>query len=40
MKGTEVDGTYNRLFIGQMESVVKCLNVDFESKNCEDFTSL
>jgi hypothetical protein len=32
MKNTEVDGTYSRLFIGEIENVIKCTKVEFESK--------
>ncbi|KAK9458784.1 uncharacterized protein V1516DRAFT_681942 [Lipomyces oligophaga] len=37
MKGTKVDKALNELFVGQMKSYVKCINVDFESSRTEDF---
>ncbi|KAK9465799.1 hypothetical protein V1512DRAFT_265394 [Lipomyces arxii] len=37
MKGTKVQGALNELFVGQMKSFVKCINVDFESSRSEDF---
>ncbi|KAK9471279.1 uncharacterized protein V1510DRAFT_420556 [Dipodascopsis tothii] len=37
MKGTKVDGALTELFVGQMKSFVKCINVDFESSRSEDF---
>ena len=40
MKGTSVSGTYNQLFEGVFENVIKCLNVDFESTRKETFNCL
>jgi len=37
MKGTQVDGFLSKLFVGQMKSYIKCINVDFESSRTEDF---
>lgn len=37
MKGTEVDGALNNIFVAQMKSYVKCVNVDFESSRIEDY---
>ncbi|KAJ3354800.1 hypothetical protein GGF32_002372 [Allomyces javanicus] len=37
MKGTPADGMIQRLFVGQMKSYIKCVNVDYESSRTEDF---
>lgn len=37
MKGTEADGALNRIFVGQMRSYIKCVNVDYESSRVEDY---
>lgn len=37
MKGTEVEGTLNDLFVGKMKSYIRCVNVDYESFRVEDF---
>lgn len=37
MKGTAVDGALNDLFVAQMKSYIKCVNVDFESSRIEDY---
>lgn len=37
MKGTKVEGALNNIFVGQMRSFVRCVNVDFESARVEDF---
>ncbi|KAK9449666.1 uncharacterized protein V1518DRAFT_414322 [Limtongia smithiae] len=37
MKGTKVEKALAELFVGQMKSYVKCINVDFESSRSEDF---
>ncbi|KAK9457513.1 hypothetical protein V1511DRAFT_455322 [Dipodascopsis uninucleata] len=37
MKGTKVEGVLTELFVGQMKSFIKCINVDFESSRSEDF---
>lgn len=37
MKGTDVDGKLNEVFVGKMKSYIKCVNVDYESSRVEDF---
>jgi ubiquitin carboxyl-terminal hydrolase 7 len=37
MKGTEVEGTVQKLFAGKMRSYIKCVNVNYESSREEDF---
>lgn len=37
MKGTEIDGCFNDIFVGKMKSFIRCLNVDYESSRVEDF---
>lgn len=37
MKGTDVDGFLSKLFVGQMKSYIKCINVPFESSRSEEF---
>lgn len=37
MKGTSVEGALNNIFVAQMKSYVKCVNVDFESSRIEDY---
>lgn len=37
MKGTKVEGALNDIFVAQMKSYVRCVNVDFESSRSEDF---
>lgn len=37
MKGTSVDGLLSKIFVGQMKSYIKCVNVDFESSRIEDY---
>lgn len=37
MKGTKVEGALNDIFVAQMKSYVKCINVDFESSRSEDY---
>lgn len=37
MKGTSVDGMLSKIFVGQMKSYIKCVNVDFESSRIEDY---
>lgn len=37
MKGTAVDGLLSKIFVGQMKSYIKCVNVDFESSRIEDY---
>lgn len=40
MKGTQVSGTYSQLFEGSLESVIQCLNVNYESSRRETFNCL
>ena len=40
MKETEVDGTMNKLFEGEIESVITCTNIQYESVQRELFTVL
>lgn len=37
MKGTEIDGCLNNIFVGKMSSFIRCINVDYESSRTEDF---
>ena len=37
MKGTEIDGCLNDIFVGKMKSFIRCINVDYESSRTEDF---
>lgn len=37
MKDTEVDGFLSKLFVGQMVSYIRCINVPFESSVTENF---
>ncbi|PRT54580.1 Ubiquitin carboxyl-terminal hydrolase 21 [Wickerhamiella sorbophila] len=37
MNGTSVEGVLTKIFVGQMKSFIKCINVDFESARVEDF---
>lgn len=37
MKGTEIDGCLNDIFVGKMKSFIRCVNVDYESSRTEDF---
>lgn len=37
MKGTNVEGALNKIFVGQFKSYIKCVNVDFESSRIEDY---
>ncbi|RDW36722.1 hypothetical protein B0I73DRAFT_136668 [Yarrowia lipolytica] len=37
MKGTKVDGALSELFVGQMKSFIRCIDVDYESSRSEDF---
>ncbi|KAJ1915568.1 ubiquitin-specific protease ubp15 [Tieghemiomyces parasiticus] len=37
MKGTPVEGTISRLFVGRMKSYIKCVDVDFESSRTEAY---
>ena len=40
MMNTEVAGTYNRLFQGESQTVIKCVDVDFESARNETFATI
>ena len=40
MENTEVEGTYKSLFEGKYQSVIKCLNVDYESTKDDFFTTI
>jgi hypothetical protein len=40
MKNTEYEDTFRKTFQGEIESVVRCKNVEFESVNKEEFTVL
>lgn len=40
MKGTPVEGAIEKLFVGEMESYVKCVNVQYESRRKEQFYDL
>lgn len=37
MKGTEIDGCLNDIFVGKMNSFIRCVDVDYESNRSEDF---
>lgn len=37
MKGTVVEDSLNKTFVGKMKSYIKCVNVDYESSRIEDF---
>ncbi|KAG5358991.1 Ubiquitin carboxyl-terminal hydrolase 21 [Yarrowia sp. C11] len=37
MKGTKVEGALTELFVGQMKSFIRCVDVDYESSRSEDF---
>ncbi|EDO16509.1 hypothetical protein Kpol_513p25 [Vanderwaltozyma polyspora DSM 70294] len=37
MKGTNVEGKLNEIFVGKMKSYIRCKNVDYESSRVEDF---
>ncbi|KAG5356056.1 Ubiquitin carboxyl-terminal hydrolase 21 [Yarrowia sp. B02] len=37
MKGTQVEGALSELFVGQMKSFIRCVDVDYESSRSEDF---
>jgi ubiquitin carboxyl-terminal hydrolase 7 len=40
MQGTRVSGTYARLFEGEFENVIQCLNVEYESSRKEKFNCI
>jgi len=40
MKGTDAEKTLPELFVGQMKTYIKCMNVDYESSRKEDFWDL
>lgn len=37
MKSSDAEGAITKLFVGQMKSFIKCINVDYESSRVEDF---
>lgn len=37
MKGTDIDGCLNNIFVGKMSSFIRCIDVDYESSRTEDF---
>ncbi|CAB5388507.1 unnamed protein product [Rhizophagus irregularis] len=37
MKGTKVDGTHTKLFVGKIKKYIKCINLDYESSHVEDY---
>lgn len=37
MKGSDIEGKLNDIFVGKMKSYIKCVNVDYESSRVEDF---
>jgi hypothetical protein len=40
IKGTQAEGTIQKLFVGKMKSYIKCVNVDYESSRIEDFNGI
>jgi len=40
MKGTPVSGTYSNLFEGELENVIRCTNVEYESVRRESYNCL
>lgn len=40
MRGTKVNGTYSNLFEGISESVIQCMNIDYESCRRDTFNCL
>ncbi len=40
MRGTPVNGTYSNLFEGVSESVIQCINLDYESSRKDTFNCL
>ncbi|KAK6204314.1 ubiquitin carboxyl-terminal hydrolase [Scheffersomyces amazonensis] len=37
MKGSDIEGKLNDIFVGKMKSYIKCVNVPYESSRVEDF---
>jgi ubiquitin carboxyl-terminal hydrolase 7 len=37
MKGTDVEGALENMFVGKMKTYISCINVDYESSRIEDF---
>ncbi|KAF2646636.1 cysteine proteinase [Massarina eburnea CBS 473.64] len=37
MKGTDAEGTLEKMFVGKMKTYISCINVDYESSRIEDF---
>ena len=40
MEGTAVSGTFQQLFEGEIQNVMKCINVEYESTRSENFINL
>ena len=40
LKGTAEERVYRKLFYGEKENVIKCINTDYESARKESFTVL
>lgn len=40
MRGTSVNGTYSNLFEGVSESVIQCINLNYESSRRDTFNCL
>ena len=40
MKNTPVDGTFQRLFVGELQTFIECINVNYVSKRSEKFYDL
>lgn len=40
MRNTPVSGTYNKLFEGELENVIECININYESTRKETFNCL
>ena len=40
MENTPVRGTFNRLFEGERQNVIKCINQDYESNRDEKFNTI
>lgn len=40
MRGTPVSGTYSNLFEGELENVIRCTNVEYESVRRESYNCL
>lgn len=40
MQNTPVQGTFNRLFEGEAQNVIKCINVEYESTRDDKFNTI